>query len=138
MLHDDGSIAGGFTIGRSVTALLLPGTGSDARFAQAAFGPALTAAGISAVAVEPDPRRLIASYRDALDDATRNSANVLACGISIGAAVALDSALRHPDRTFAVLAALLAWTGDPAGRRRAGALQPPIPRVRCANPGSRR
>ncbi|HEY5854288.1 MAG TPA: alpha/beta hydrolase [Aldersonia sp.] len=102
-------------MGRSVTAVLLPGTGSDALFARAAFGPALDAAGIAAVAVDPDPRRLVGSYRAALDDAAATSANVLACGISIGAAVALDWAFRHPERTVAVLAALPAWTGDPAG-----------------------
>lgn len=110
MPHNDGSI-----VGRFATAVLLPGTGSDALFAQAAFGPAVAAAGISAIAVEPDPRRLIASYLDALDDAAQNDGKVLACGISIGAAVALDWAVRHADQTLAVLAALPAWTGDPAG-----------------------
>lgn len=61
-------------------------------------------------AVDPDPQRVIASYQAALDAAAR-SGPVLIAGISLGAAVAVDWAARHPDSVFGVVAALPAWTG---------------------------
>ncbi len=89
----------------------LPGTGSDAAFARRAFGPASAARGLEFVAVEPDPRRVVASCRAALD-AAADSAPVLAAGISLGAAIALEWAAEHPDRVVGVVAALPAWTGS--------------------------
>lgn len=53
---------------------------------------------------------MVASYRAALDDAARRGP-VLAAGISLGAAVALEWAAEHPDRVTGVIAALPAWTG---------------------------
>jgi signal transduction histidine kinase len=41
----------------------LPGTGTDADFARRAFGPASAARGLDFVAVEPDPRRVVARPR---------------------------------------------------------------------------
>ncbi len=62
------------------------------------------------IAVDPDPRRVIGSYHEALD-AAAGSGPVLVAGISLGAAVALDWAARHPDSVYGVVAALPAWTG---------------------------
>ncbi len=88
----------------------LPGTGSDADFAARAFGPAAAARGWALHAVEPEPRAVIASYTAALDAAAARGP-VLAAGISLGAAVALDWAAGHPAAVVGVLAALPAWTG---------------------------
>ncbi|WP_330229662.1 alpha/beta hydrolase [Nocardia sp. NBC_00508] len=88
----------------------LPGTGSDADFARRAFGPASAARGLDFVAVEPDPRRVVASCRAGLDAAAR-SGRVLAAGISLGAAIALEWAAEHTDLVVGVVAALPAWTG---------------------------
>ncbi|MTE13720.1 alpha/beta hydrolase [Nocardia aurantiaca] len=91
-------------------AVALPGTGSDAHFASRAFGSACAALDLPFLAVEPDPRGVIDSYRSALDAAARSGA-VLIAGISLGAAVALDWAAHHPDSVYGVVAALPAWTG---------------------------
>ena len=96
----------------ALTAVILPGTGSDAQFAEAAFRVPLERRGIRVVAIEPDPRRLVGSYLDALDHEARGGA-IIAGGISIGAAVALHWAAQHPAATLGVLAALPAWTGSP-------------------------
>ncbi|MFD4368289.1 alpha/beta hydrolase [Rhodococcus sp. NPDC058521] len=95
------------------TAVVLPGTGSDADFVDRTFAPALTAAGVRVVPVEPDPRRVVGSYRDALRSATAEAGSILVGGVSIGAAVALEWAAEHPATTFGVLAGLPAWTGRP-------------------------
>lgn len=110
-MHDDDPPA---PIGGHVapTAVVLPGTGSDAQFAEAAFRVPLERRGIRVVAIEPDPRRLVDSYLDALDHEARAGA-IIAGGISIGAAVALHWAAQHPSSTVGVLAALPAWTGSP-------------------------
>ncbi|MVU77463.1 alpha/beta hydrolase [Nocardia sp. ET3-3] len=92
-------------------AVALPGTGSDAHFARRAFGSACAASDLPFLAVEPDPRRVIESYRAALDAAAR-SGPVLIAGISLGAAVAVEWAARHPDVVYGVIAALPAWTGS--------------------------
>jgi len=95
-----------------LTAVVLPGTGSDAQFADAAFRAPLERRGIRVVAVDPDPRRVVGSYLDALDREARTGA-ILAGGVSIGAAVALHWAAQHPSAAVGVLAALPAWTGSP-------------------------
>jgi len=97
---------------RGVTVVLLPGTGSDDNYVRRAFGAALTPAGGTLHTPAPDPRRLIESYLEALDDAARD-APIVVGGVSLGAAVATNWALAHPDRAVAVLAALPAWTGAP-------------------------
>ncbi|MEE2032418.1 alpha/beta fold hydrolase [Rhodococcus chondri] len=94
------------------TAVVLPGTGSDAQFVDRAFRGPLHRHGIDTIAVEPDPRRIVASYLDAMDTAAADGP-ILVGGVSIGAAVALDWARRRPGRTVGVLAALPAWTGNP-------------------------
>ncbi len=88
----------------------LPGTGSDADFARRAFEPACAARDLPFIAVEPDPRDVVASCRAALDEAAR-SGPVLAAGISLGAAIAVEWARARPESAFGVIAALPAWTG---------------------------
>lgn len=95
------------------TAVVLPGTGSDANFADRAFRSAFTQVGMDTVAVEPDPRRVVGSYRDAMDRAADRHERIVVGGVSIGAAVALEWASENPERVAAVLAALPAWTGSP-------------------------
>ncbi|MGP4057459.1 alpha/beta fold hydrolase [Mycobacterium sp. 4D054] len=97
---------------RGVTAVLLPGTGSDDDFVYRAFSPALHDAGAVVVTPPPQPERLVDGYRDGLRDTAR-SGPIVVGGVSIGAAVALEWALAHPQDVVAVLAALPAWTGDP-------------------------
>lgn len=94
-------------------AVALPGTGSDASFVDRAFRSALSQLGVATIAVAPDPRRMVASYRDAMDRAAAEHGTIVVAGVSIGAAVALEWASDHPDRVHAVLAALPAWTGSP-------------------------
>ena len=97
---------------RGVTAVLLPGTGSDDDYVARAFAAPLHAAGARLVAPPPQPGRLIEGYWVAMDAAAQDGP-IAVGGVSIGAAVSLTWALRHPDRTVAVLAALPAWTGEP-------------------------
>ncbi|WP_237707892.1 alpha/beta fold hydrolase [Hoyosella subflava] len=94
-------------------AVLLPGSGSRADFVRRAFGPALAEAGIPLRAVQPDPRRLIASSLEALSHATQGGRRVLAGGVSIGAAVGVLWASQNPHSAAGVVAALPAWTGSP-------------------------
>ncbi|MCT7659549.1 alpha/beta hydrolase [Mycobacterium deserti] len=97
---------------RGVTAVLLPGTGSDDDYVFRAFSGALHELGASLVTPPPQPHRLVDGYRAALDQAAR-SAPIAVGGVSIGAAVAVEWALARPSRAVAVMAALPAWTGAP-------------------------
>ena len=97
---------------RGVTAVLLPGTGSDDDFVYRAFSAALHAEGAVVATPSPQPHRLVDGYRDALEQAAREGP-IAVGGVSIGAAVAAAWALAHPSRAVAVLAALPAWTGSP-------------------------
>ncbi len=97
---------------RGVTAVLLPGTGSDDDYVYRVFAQALHEAGAVVVTPPPQPDRLIEGYVSELDNAARLSAIVVG-GVSIGAAVAVNWALAHPSRTVAALAALPPWTGSP-------------------------
>ncbi len=99
---------------RGVRAVVLPGTGSDDDYISRAFGGPLRDAGAQLIAPRPQPTRLIDGYLTDLDEAARGGPIVVG-GVSIGAAVAVAWALRHPGRTVAVLAALPAWTGAPGG-----------------------
>jgi len=97
---------------RGVRSVVLAGTGSDDDYVIRAFGAPLRAVGADLVAPRPEPRRLVDGYVAALEDAARDCP-IAVGGVSIGAAVSLTWALRHPDRVVAVLAALPAWTGEP-------------------------
>jgi pimeloyl-ACP methyl ester carboxylesterase len=97
------------------TAIVLPGTGSDARFAADAFSAAFDSVGLTTIAVEPDPAGVIESYLSALDEAADRHGRLVVAGISLGAAVAVRWAADHASNTAALALALPAWTGDPAG-----------------------
>ena len=99
---------------RGLRAVVLPGTGSDDDYIARAFGGPLRDAGAQLTAPRPQPTRLIDGYLEDLDDAARGGP-IAVGGVSIGAAVAVAWALRHPERAVAVLAALPAWTGAPDG-----------------------
>lgn len=125
----------------------LPGTGSDADFAARAFGPAAAAHGLAFQAVEPDPKAVIASCTAALDAAAARGP-VLAAGISLGAAIALDWAAGRRTAVVGVITALPAWTGAEtascpaalsasvtAEQLRADGLDAVIERMRTSSPG---
>lgn len=99
----------------TLTAVVLPGTGSDARFAEDAFSAAFAGVGLTTIAVEPDPTAVVESYLVALNAATRAHGRIVVAGISLGAAVAARWASVNPAATAALALALPAWTGDPAG-----------------------
>ncbi|WP_067894644.1 alpha/beta fold hydrolase [Nocardia vaccinii] len=124
----------------------LPGTGSDADFARRAFEPACAARDLPFIAVQPDPRDVVASYRAALDEAAR-SGPVLAAGISLGAAIAVEWACARVESAFGVIAALPAWTGADttgcpaalsaaatAAQLRADGLEAVVERMRLSSP----
>ncbi len=94
------------------TAVLLPGSGSDADFALRAFAP-LTALCRSTMAVDAEPPSVVAGYRAALDRAASDGP-LLACGVSLGSAVAAAWALEHPEADVTLVLTLPPWSG-PAG-----------------------
>ncbi|MBV8860470.1 MAG: alpha/beta hydrolase, partial [Mycobacterium sp.] len=97
---------------RGVTAVVLPGTGSDDDYVTRAFADPLREVGALLVAPAPTPKQLIDGYLGELAEAARGGP-IAVGGISIGAAVAAAWALQHPQQAVAVLAALPAWTGAP-------------------------
>lgn len=99
---------------QGMTAVLLPGTGSDDDYIRRAFGGALLEAGAVVIAPRPLPGDLIAGYVEALDAAAQHGP-IIVGGVSLGAAVATNWALEHPEQCIAVLAALPAWTGESDG-----------------------
>ncbi|WP_051162604.1 alpha/beta fold hydrolase [Nocardia brevicatena] len=124
----------------------LPGSGSDAYFARQSFAAACAARGIEFIAVEPDSSAVVDSYLAALDTAAERGP-VLAAGVSLGAAVALDWSGRRPDAATGVIAALPAWTGPDtadcpaalsaattAAQLRAEGLEPVVERMRAGSP----
>ncbi|MGW0057564.1 alpha/beta fold hydrolase [Nocardia nova] len=131
---------------RPAVVVALPGTGSDADFARRAFEPACAAMDLPFIAVEPQPGAVVASCRAALDEAALLGP-VLAAGISLGAAIAVEWAGAHPESAFGVVAALPAWTGSDitgcpaalsaastAAQLRADGLEPVIERMRAGCP----
>src|SRR6516165_569070 len=96
---------------RGVCTVLLPGTGSDDDYVYRAFSGALHDARAAVVAAAPRPGGLIAGFLADLDNAAAEGP-IAVGGVSIGAAVAVKWALRHPGRAVAVLAALPPWTGS--------------------------
>lgn len=93
--------------------VVLPGTGSDAEFAFDAFAAAVAAAGATIEAVSPNPNGIVASYEEAMSAAAHRHGRIIVGGISIGAAVALSWARRHPRSVIGVLAALPPWIAEP-------------------------
>ncbi|MGI9125025.1 MAG: alpha/beta hydrolase [Mycobacterium sp.] len=97
---------------RGVVTVLLPGTGSDDDYLLRALGGPLDEAGAVVRAVRPDPGGVVNGYLRTLEEASRDGPIALG-GISLGAAVAAQWALAHPESTVAVLAVLPPWTGAP-------------------------
>lgn len=100
------------------TAVLLPGTGSDEFFVRSAFAGPLRAAGITLIAPAPpsDGTALIEGYLAAFEAAAAEAdGKVLVGGVSLGAHLAAEWALRHPERCSGLLLALPAWNGVPNG-----------------------
>jgi pimeloyl-ACP methyl ester carboxylesterase len=97
--------------------VVLPGSGSDAAFVQAAFGAPLRAIGVALHAVAPRcGADVVAGYRAALDAARAEPGPVLVGGVSLGAHVAAAWAAEcadEPDGPAGLLLALPAWTGPP-------------------------
>ncbi|MGI5217407.1 alpha/beta hydrolase [Nocardia sp. CA-290969] len=132
---------------RPAVVVALPGTGSDAHFARRAFEPACTALGLDLIAVDPEPGAVIDGYRAALDAAAVRGP-VLAAGISLGAAVAVEWASARTTADVAgVIAALPAWTGPDtaqcpatlsaavtAAQLRTEGLEPVLERMRASSP----
>ncbi len=114
---------------QGVTAVLLPGTGSDDDYVRRAFADPLRQVGAELAAHRPQPERLVEGYLAALD-AAAEAGPIVAGGVSIGAAVGTAWALRNPGRVIAVLAALPAWTGVPDGAPAAQAARHSAERLR--------
>ncbi|CRK55841.1 hypothetical protein [Alloactinosynnema sp. L-07] len=98
------------------TAVLLPGTASDDVFVRAVFEVPLAAVGMAAVM--PAPVRgpgHVAAYLAAFDEAAEAGQPIIAGGISLGAHLAVEWALKNRDRCAGLLLALPGWTGAPDG-----------------------
>jgi pimeloyl-ACP methyl ester carboxylesterase len=96
-------------------AVLLPGTGSDDVFVRAVFAGPLAEIGVELVTPPPPPGDcLAAGYLAALDEVSgARKGGILVGGISFGAHLGAEWAVRNPDRTAGLLVALPAWNGAP-------------------------
>jgi pimeloyl-ACP methyl ester carboxylesterase len=96
-------------------AVLLPGTGSDDVFVRAVFAGPLAALGVDLIAPAPPPVRGPAHEYLAVLDAVAAEAGtpILVGGISFGAHLAAEWAVRNRARCAGLLAALPAWNGFP-------------------------
>lgn len=102
--------------GDTDVAVLLPGTGSDEVFVRSVFEIPLAAVGVRALTPRPEPGPGLGdAFLAALDLACEQSTHgaVLAGGISFGAHLAVEWALRNPGRCAGLLLALPAWNGAP-------------------------
>ena len=97
------------------TAVLIPGTGSDEVLVRAVFARPLAALGVDLVAPPPPPGGELARGYLTLVDTVANERGVpiLVGGISFGAHLAAEWAVRNPGRCAGLLAALPAWNGPP-------------------------
>jgi pimeloyl-ACP methyl ester carboxylesterase len=93
------------------TAVILPGTASDEVFVSSVFAGPLAAVGLDLLAVPPRPGKdLVSDHLAALDLAGEDGPIVVG-GVSLGAHLAAEWALLHPDRCAGVLLAMPAWHG---------------------------
>ncbi|SFQ60803.1 hypothetical protein SAMN05421810_110186 [Amycolatopsis arida] len=94
-------------------AVVLPGTGSDEVFARAVFEGPLRAVGLRAVAPPPPAGAALVTGSLAVLDELAAAAGepIVVGGISLGAHLATEWAVRNPRRCAGVLAALPAWIG---------------------------
>ena len=94
--------------------MLLPGTGSDEVFVRAVFAGPLRALGVPLLAPPPPPgAELAEGYLAVLDALADEHGELLVGGISFGAHLAAEWAVRNPGRCGGLLAALPAWNGTP-------------------------
>lgn len=99
---------------RVPAAVLLPGTGSDEVFVRAVFERPLRALGVPLIAPPPPPGATLADgYLAALDALAGEHGELLVGGISFGAHLAAEWAVRNQARCGGLLAALPAWNGVP-------------------------
>ncbi|HVW43389.1 MAG TPA: alpha/beta hydrolase [Amycolatopsis sp.] len=96
-------------------AVLLPGTGSDEVFVRSVFAGPLAAVDVELVAPAPPPGGAQAvGFLTLIDSVAQGQDRpLLAGGISFGAHLAAEWAVRHPGRCAGLLLALPAWHGDP-------------------------
>ncbi len=93
------------------TAVILPGTASDEVFVSSVFAGPLAAVGIDLLAVRPVPgKELVREHLAALDKAAI-AGPIVVGGISLGAHLAAEWALIHPEKCAGVLLAMPAWHG---------------------------
>ena len=97
------------------TAVLLPGTASDDVFVRSVFEVPLAAVGITAVTPAPVPGPGHLSAYVAAMDAAAEVGPIIVGGISLGAHLAVEWALKNRDRCAGLLLALPGWTGTPDG-----------------------
>ncbi|TNC27842.1 alpha/beta fold hydrolase [Amycolatopsis alkalitolerans] len=94
-------------------AVLLPGTGSDEIFVRAVFAGPLAEIGLEAITPRPPAGdRLAVGFLTLLDELAAQGPLIVG-GISFGAHLAAEWALRNPDRCAGLLLALPAWYGAP-------------------------
>ncbi|WP_326960342.1 alpha/beta fold hydrolase [Amycolatopsis sp. NBC_01286] len=94
--------------------MLLPGTGSDEVFVRAVFAGPLRALGVPLLTPAPPPGATLADgYLAILDALADEHGELLVGGISFGAHLAAEWAVRNPGRCGGLLAALPAWNGAP-------------------------
>lgn len=92
---------------------MLPGTGSDDVFVRSVFEIPLAAVGVRTLAPAPVPGDTLAeAHLSALDRAAADEP-VLVGGISFGAHLAAEWAVRNPARCAGLVLALPAWCGAP-------------------------
>jgi pimeloyl-ACP methyl ester carboxylesterase len=94
-------------------AVLLPGTASDEIFIRSVFERPLRAVGIQLVAPAPQAASDLVEAHFAILAECSEDGPVLAGGVSLGAHLAVEWALAHPDRCAGLLLALPAWNGAP-------------------------
>lgn len=94
-------------------AVLLPGTGSDEIFVRSVFAGPLAAIGVEVLTPRPPAgERLVVGFLTMLDELALDGP-LLAGGISFGAHLAAEWAVRNPGRCAGLLLALPAWHGKP-------------------------
>ncbi|TWH19067.1 alpha/beta fold hydrolase [Prauserella rugosa] len=101
----------------AVHTVVLPGTGSDEVFTRRVFAPAVAACGGTLETPPPSPgAALVPEFLAAFDAAAaRTDGPLLVGGVSLGAHLAAEWALRNADRCAGVLAVLPAWSGAAGG-----------------------
>lgn len=115
--------------------MLLPGSGSDDVFVTEAFAGPLADAGFGLHAPRPRPGSQVAEHlvRELDLASARFGGRVLAGGVSLGAHLATNWAVRNPERCAGLLVALPAWTGGPGdGPLGSGPVAPVAPAVVAA------